>query len=70
VSGGNVELKQLIKAEGQNRSSHFRFSVLEIADLHEIRERILRRESHWKSVLLSREHEQCAPFAAHALKHG
>ena len=54
--GGNVELKQLLKLDGPNRSSHFRFSVLEIADLHESREGVLRRESHWKSVLLSREH--------------
>lgn len=54
--GDNVELKQLIKVEGQSRSSHFRFSVLEIADLHESRESVLHRESHWKSVLLSREH--------------
>lgn len=44
--GGNVELKQLIKNEGDNRSSFFRFSVLEIADLHESRESVLRRESH------------------------
>ena len=54
--GGNVELKQLLVGEGISRSSLFRFSVLEIADLHESRESILRRESHWKSVLLSREH--------------
>lgn len=54
--GGNVELKQLMSDEGISRSSQFRFSVLEIADLHESRESILRRESHWKSVLLSREH--------------
>lgn len=52
----NIELKRLMKAEGHARSSHFRFSVLEIADLHENRESILRRESHWKSVLLSRDH--------------
>lgn len=54
--GGNVELKQLMRGEGISRSSHFRFSVLEIADLHESRESVVRRESHWKSVLLSREH--------------
>jgi hypothetical protein len=54
--GGNAELKQLLKLGGANRSSHFRFSVLEIADLHESREEVLRRESHWKSVLLSREY--------------
>ena len=54
--GGNSELKRLIKLDGPNRLSHFRFSVLEIVDLHESRESVLRRECHWKSVLLSREH--------------
>lgn len=54
--GDNVELKQLLKVEGSNRSSDFHFCVLEIADLHESRENVLCRESHWKSVLLSREH--------------
>lgn len=54
--GGNVELKQLLKFDGPNRASHFKFSILEIADLHESREGILRRESHWKSVLLSRKY--------------
>jgi len=54
--GGNVELKRLLALEGPGRASHFRFSVLEIADLHESREGVLRREAHWKSVLLSRDH--------------
>lgn len=54
--GGNAELIQLLKLEGPSRSSHFRFSVLEIADLHESPNSVLRRETHWKSVLLSREH--------------
>ena len=54
--GGNVELKQILKLEGLRRSLDFRFSVLEIADLHESRENVLQRESHWKSVLLTREH--------------
>jgi hypothetical protein len=54
--GGNSEFKRLIQLDGPNRSSHFRFSVLEIVDLHESRESVLRRECHWKSVLLSREH--------------
>jgi len=54
--GGNFQLKQLMAGEGSQRASPFRFSVLEIADLHESRENILLRESHWKSVLLSREY--------------
>ena len=54
--GGNVELRQLMAEEGMSRSSQFRFAVLEIADLHESRDSVLRRESHWKSVLSSRKH--------------
>jgi hypothetical protein len=34
----------------------FRFSVLEIADINESRDEVLQRESHWKSVLLTRQH--------------
>ena len=54
--GGNVDLIQLLACEGKLRSSQFRFSVLEIADLHESGDSIRFRESHWKRVLLSREH--------------
>lgn len=53
--GGNVELKELVAGD-IFRSSHFRFSVLEIADLHENPDSVRRRESHWKSVLMTREH--------------
>lgn len=51
--GGNIELKKLLESEGPDRASFFRFSVLEIADIHDSNEAILLRESHWKSVLLS-----------------
>lgn len=54
--GSNVQLIELLETEGKNRSAYFRFSVLEIADLHESQSNILEREKHWKSVLLSREH--------------
>ena len=53
--GGNAELKRLLAEEGQDRARHFRFSILEIADLHASQEDILARESHWKEVLLSRQ---------------
>lgn len=49
--GGNVELMPLVQNEGANG---FRFSILEIADLHASAGDILQRESHWKKVLLSR----------------
>lgn len=54
--GGNVELRQLLQKEGRERAAAFRLSILEIADIHECGEDILSRESHWKRVLLSREH--------------
>lgn len=54
--GGNVELKQLLQSTGPGRASSFRFSILEIADIHESDHDINARETHWKRVLLSREH--------------
>jgi hypothetical protein len=52
--GGNVQLKQLLNVNGADRSTHFLYSVLEIADTHTSKEDILDREKHWKDVLLSR----------------
>ncbi len=54
--GNNVELHKLITELGAERARAFRFSILEIADVHASREEILERESHWKRVLLSRSH--------------
>jgi len=52
--GKNIELLQLIGNHGKERARSFRFSILEIADVHASREEIIERESHWKRVLLSR----------------
>lgn len=54
--GDNVRLRQLIKEGGATRAEHFHFSVLEIADTHTSPAEVLRREEHWKEVLLSRLH--------------
>ena len=53
--GGNVELKAIVNGHGLDRAKHFRFSVLEIADVHTGEADVLAREAHWKRVLLSRE---------------
>jgi hypothetical protein len=53
--GGNVELKRLSKDVGIKCFETFRYSILEIADIHESPEGIRKRESHWKEVLLSKE---------------
>ncbi|HEX8362591.1 MAG TPA: GIY-YIG nuclease family protein [Longimicrobium sp.] len=54
--GGNLELSRLVRDEGNERVFSFRFSILETADIHASKEEVLRRESHWKNVLLTREH--------------
>lgn len=54
--GKNIELAQLISAMGRDRARAFRFSILEIADVHASRDEILARESHWKRALLTRSY--------------
>lgn len=54
--GGNAELRKLLRTAGPERANQFRYAVLEIADTHASREDILRREAHWKNILMSRAH--------------
>jgi hypothetical protein len=54
--GNNVRLKELVGNEGRERAKDYRFSVLEIADTHASSDEVLKRESHWKEVLLTRIH--------------
>lgn len=54
--GGNAELQRLLRDEGDDRQTAFRYSVLEIADTHASHADILEREAHWKRVLMTRQH--------------
>jgi hypothetical protein len=54
--GGNVELRAIMRELGSDHVRNLRYSVLEIADTHASAAEVLQRESHWKSVLLTREH--------------
>ncbi len=55
--GGNVALRKEFGIDASDeRRRDLRFAILEIADLSATEEDIDRRESHWKSVLLSRAH--------------
>jgi hypothetical protein len=54
--GGNALLRELLDREGAARAADFRFSILEIADIHDSEEAILTRESHWKRILVTRDH--------------
>jgi hypothetical protein len=53
--GGNAELIALLEMEGDEYAKHFQYSVLEIADLLDTKDQVLKREDHWKSVLMSRK---------------
>ncbi|GLI38141.1 hypothetical protein GHYDROH2_16420 [Geobacter hydrogenophilus] len=54
--GRNSELRKILSEHGLERANHFCFSILEIADINASREDVLRRESHWKNVLMTRTH--------------
>lgn len=54
--GGNKELRALLREEGAEYASNFRFTVLEVADLYSTNDEIVERESYWKDALGSREH--------------
>jgi len=53
--GGNKELRELLKTEGDDYAHNFQFSLVEVCDINSSSDYIISREGHWKSVLLSRE---------------
>jgi hypothetical protein len=55
--GGNKALRAEFGLDGsEDRLGALRFSILEVADLHATKQEVLDRETHWKAVLLSKEH--------------
>ena len=54
--GGNRDIRTLLQHKGADYVQHFCFGILEIADTHASATDILRRESHWKALLQTREH--------------
>jgi|SRR6267378_6505670 len=53
--GGNKELKNILKKNGEEHIGKFQYSILEIADTHASDLDILARESYWMNALKSRE---------------
>ncbi len=53
--GGNVELKELLKINGEDYKYNFKYSILEVCNMNLGNEYIIDRESHWKEVLLTRK---------------
>ena len=52
--GGNVELKELLKVNGEDYKYNFKYSILEVCNMNLGNEYIIERETHWKEVLLTR----------------
>ncbi|MBQ7924636.1 MAG: GIY-YIG nuclease family protein [Clostridia bacterium] len=52
--GGNVELKALLKTNGEEYKYNFKYSILEVCNMNLGNEYIIERETHWKEVLLTR----------------
>jgi len=53
--GGNKNLRTLLQNEGTGYSINFQFSILETADTSTSEDDVLKRETHWKNALCSRE---------------
>ena len=53
--GGNVELKDLLKINGEDYKYNFKYSILEVCNMNLGNEYIIARETHWKEVLLTRK---------------
>ena len=53
--GGNVELKELLKVNGEEYKLNFEYSILEVCNMNLGNEYIIQRETHWKKVLLTRK---------------
>jgi hypothetical protein len=53
--GGNRELRDLLRAAGKDHTRFFQFSLLEVCDLSSSDDYVIERETHWKTVLRSRE---------------
>lgn len=54
--GGNKELRDLLRDRPAGYASNFRYGILETADCRASRDDVLARESHWMTLLLTREH--------------
>ncbi|MCP5230242.1 GIY-YIG nuclease family protein [Accumulibacter sp.] len=54
--GGNTEIVALLQERGADHARNFRYSILELADLHDSQDEVSSRESHWKRILLTRGH--------------
>ena len=55
--GGNTELINVIKRDGNYARMNFQFTMLEAINLKVEEDIVIRREQHWKTVLLTQNKE-------------
>ncbi|MHA1253665.1 MAG: GIY-YIG nuclease family protein [Candidatus Helarchaeota archaeon] len=55
ASGGNKKLKEVLDEKGYDYANNFQFSILEIYSKQTSTEKIIKREEHWKNILLTRK---------------
>ena len=53
--GGNIELKNILKENGEEYKYNFKYSILEVCNMNLGNEHIINRENYWKEVLLTRQ---------------
>lgn len=53
-NGGNTELTELLRQNGENYKYNFKYSILEVCNMNLGNEYIIGRESYWKEVLQTR----------------
>jgi len=53
--GGNKEIVKLLLEKNNSHAEHFQFSLLEVCDIDSDSEYVIKRETHWKTVLKTRE---------------
>ena len=53
--GGNAELRELLKKNGDDYKYNFKYSILEVCNMNLGSEHVIKRENYWKDVLLTRE---------------
>jgi len=53
--GNNIDLKRIIEKEGVAYAKNFQFSILEVRSAITNDEVIIKRETHWKNIMKTRE---------------
>ena len=54
--GNNQGLRKILEEKGYEHSKNFQFSILEIRSITTDKDEIIKRETHWKNILMTKEY--------------